>query len=92
MKFVISSLTPPSKFRPKGHREVSRRMKLLITTIITYRQNWRSASYLFGELRIGVNITKNHNHANSVYCVEGFVWVPMLILRGVILPLQQYVV
>ena len=35
MKFVISTLTPPAKFRPKGHREVSRRMKLLITSSST---------------------------------------------------------
>ena len=27
-------------------------------TIITYRQNWRSASYLFGELRIGVKLKR----------------------------------
>ena len=39
-----------------------------------------------------LNITKNNNHASSVHCVEGFVWVPMLILRGVILDLRQYVV
>ena len=39
-----------------------------------------------------LNITKNTNHANSVYCVQGFVGVPMLILRGVLLPLRQYVV
>ena len=39
-----------------------------------------------------LNITKNTNHANSVHCVGGIVWVPMLILRGVILPLGQYVV
>ena len=34
-------------------------------------------------------ITKNNNHANSVHYVEGFVWVPMLILHGVILPLRR---
>jgi len=36
MKFVISTLTPPAKFRPKRHREVSRRMKLCITSLHNY--------------------------------------------------------